>query len=150
MLSAVALQIPIAMGALTLVSVGLPLSLLRGATARPARLLGALAALWALVASPLVGAGAFPVLPLYLFAALQGLFFAWVFLRFDMLTCLMAVFTVETGLLGYAVYRVFGAAEPWTHGWGLLLWFAVVVIGSAIWFRPQLAAARRRLAAVFE
>jgi len=149
-LSAAGLQLPATIGVLTLVSVGLPLSLLRGATARPAPLLGAMAALWALAASPLVGVGAFPLLPLYLFAALQGLFFAWVFLRFDMLTCLMGVFTVETGLLSYAVYRVFGAAEPWTHGWGLLLWFAVVVIGSAIWFRPQLAAARRRVAAVFE
>ena len=57
---------------------------------------------------------------------------------------------MEIGLPSYAVYRVFGTVEPWTVSGGLVLWWALLLTGLALWVLPQLRAAFRRAAAVFE
>ena len=106
--------------------------------------------LWLVTASSPPGAAAYPLVPLYLFAALQGLAFSIVFLRYDLLTCTFAVLTVETWLLVYPLFQVFGKVEPWSYGPAFLPWLALLLFGVLIWLRPQLVAGVRRVAAVFE
>ena len=130
--------------------VALPVALARRITARRSILLGSAVLVWLVAAVPVHGATVYPTLFLYIFTAIQALFFALVFLRYDLLTCLFSMFTVQTWLMSYALFRIFGKAEPWPSSAGLLLWFSLALVGTAIWFRPQLAASWRRLAAVFE
>jgi len=131
------------------VLVALPAALLRPVT-RAATLVAGIDALWLATAFAVPGASAFPVLPLYLFAGLQGLLFAWVFLRYDLVTCVSAMFTVATWLFCYPLYRMFGRVEFWPHSLVLGPWFVMVLLGLLLWFRPELVAGWRRLVAVFE
>ncbi len=84
-----------------------------------------------------------------LFAALQGIVFSLVFYRYDLLTLAAAIFTVETWLLAYPVCAIFSAIQPW-QSLAMLPWFLLLLAGALIYLRPQLAAARRQIAAVFE
>ncbi len=147
--SIVSLSFLVAAGATWLLT-GLPLALIRRTTARTWVLLGSTALLWAATPIPFHGTSVYPTLFLYLFAAGVGTFFSFVFLRYDLLTCFFAVWTVQTWLMSYALFRVYAVMEPWSYVWGLVAWFLLLLAGAAMWFRPQLSAARRRLAAVFE
>ena len=101
-------------------------------------------------ASTLPGASAFPLSPQLLMAALQGLFFSYVLYRYDFLTLLIAIFTAETWLLIYPVYRMFHRIEWLKSSLGMLPWFLLLLLGLTIYFRPQLSAGLKRVAAVFE
>jgi hypothetical protein len=127
-----------------------PLALLRRVTARTPILLLAAASLWAACALALPGTLTFPVLPLYLFAVLQGLGFAWVFLRYDLLTCFSAMLTVNAWLFCFPMFRIFGGVEFWSYVWVMVPWLLFTLLGVVLWFRPELIAWRRRTAAVFE
>jgi FtsH-binding integral membrane protein len=115
-----------------------------------AGLLVAVTVLWLLTAFSIPGAGGFPMFPLYLFAGLQGLFFAWIFLRYDLVACFAAMFTVATWLFCYPLYRVFGHVDFWPYSLVLAPWLLLVSVGSLIWLRPDLAAGWRRVTAAFE
>ena len=130
--------------------VGLPLALLHRVTHRILVLSVSTALLWAGMAFSLPGASAFPTLPLYWFAALQGLLFSLVFLRYGLLTCMVSMFTVGTWLLSYPLFQLFGRAEPWPYGLAFVPWLLLVLLGAITWLRSQLAGAYRRVAAVFE
>lgn len=136
--------------AITWMLVALPLALLRRTTARRPVLLLGLALFWSLTAFSLPGAGGYPLLPLYLFAGLQGVCFAWVFLRYDLLTCLSATFTVMAWLFCFPLLRIFGGVEFWSYVWVMVPWLLFTLLGAVLWFRPELVAWRRRTAAVFE
>jgi len=127
-----------------------PLALLRRVTAKTPILLLAVAVVWAAFALALPGTLTFPVLPLYFFAALQGLGFAWIFLRYDLLTCFSAMLTVSAWLFCFPMFRIFGGVEFWSYVWAMAPWGLFTLWGAVLWFRPELAAWRRRTAAVFE
>lgn len=103
-----------------------------------------------LTASSLPGAEAVPTFPLYLFAGLQGLFFAWLLWQFDFLTAVAAIFTVETWMLAYPVYVVFYRANWPGAAAGMLPWFVMLLAGLTLYFRRDLGDAGRRLAAIFQ
>lgn len=84
-----------------------------------------------------------------LFAALQGIVFSLIFYRYDLLTLAVAVFTVETWLLIFPVWTIFSAIRP-LDSLAMLPWFSLLLSGATIYLRPQLAGARRHIAAVFE
>ena len=88
--------------------------------------------------------------PLYLFAVLQGACFAWILLRYDLLTCLSAMLAVITWLLCFPLLRIFGGVDFWAYAWVMVPWALFTLWGVVLWFRPELAAWRRRTAAVFE
>jgi hypothetical protein len=134
----------------TWLGVGLPVCLLRRVTNRVWLVLAATGLLWTATAASLPGASAFPVLPLYLYSALQGVFIAWVFWRYDLLTSMMTVLTIETWLLCYPLYRLFEAFQPWPYMAALFPWFLAVLLGAVLWLRPPMTAAWRRAAAVLE
>jgi serine/threonine protein kinase len=136
--------------AATWLGVGLPLSLLRRATKRLWLVLAATGLFWAVTAASLPGASAFPALPLYLYSTLQGVFLAMVFWRYDLLTSMMTVLTIETWLVCYPFYRMFGGLEPWPYMAALFPWFLMVLLGTVVWLRSPVAAAWRRAAAVLE
>lgn len=127
-----------------------PLALLRRVTSKAPVLLFALGALWVACAFALPGTLTFPVLPLYLFAALQGVGFAWIFLRYDLLTCFSAMLTVTAWLLCFPLFRIFGGVEFWSYIWVMAPWALFTLWGAVLWFRPELVAWRKRTAAVFE
>jgi predicted Ser/Thr protein kinase len=131
------------------VLVAFPIALMQKAVHR-AGLLVAVTVLWLLTAFSIPGAGGFPMFPLYLFAGLQGLFFAWIFLRYDLVACFAAMFTVATWLFCYPLYRVFGHVDFWPYSLVLAPWLLLVSVGSLIWLRPDLAAGWRRVTAAFE
>ncbi len=130
--------------------VALPIGLLRRVTKRTPILLMAVALLWMAMAFSLPGAFAFPVLPLYLFAGLQGICFAWILLRYDLLTCFQAMLTVTAWLFCFPLLRIFMKVEFWTYVWVMVPWLLFTLLGVVLWFRPELVAWRRRTAAVFE
>ena len=130
--------------------VALPIALLRRVTKQTTILLMAVALLWMAAAFSLPGAAAFPLLPLYFFAGLQGICFAWILLRYDLLTCFQAMLTVTTWLLCFPLLRIFWRVEFWSYVWGMVPWLLFTLMGVVLWFRPELVAWRRRTAAVFE
>jgi len=125
--------------------VGLPLSLLKRASLRTPLALVCVTLLWTACTAALPGTAFYPTVPLYLTSALQGLFFAWIFLRYDLLTTWFAMLTVETWLLGYSFYRYYDVLEPWPHAVAMVPWFLLLAAALISWFRPQL----RRAAAIF-
>jgi hypothetical protein len=127
-----------------------PLALLRRVTSKTAVLLPAVGILWMAGAFALPGALTFPLLPLYLFAVLQGICFAWVFLHYDLLTCFAAMLTVSAWLFCFPLLRIFGGVEFWSYAWVMAPWALFTLMGAVLWFRPELIAWRRRTAAVFE
>ena len=108
------------------------------------------AVLWILMAFTLPGASVVPLPALLLFAALQGLAFAFILYRWDFLTMLVAMFTFETWVLAYPIYSIFREVEPLKAASGLLPWYLLLLFAALVGLRPQLAAGWRRVAAVFE
>ena len=134
----------------TWLGVGLPFALLRRVTNRLWLVLAAIGLFWTVTAASLPGASAFPVLPLYLYSALQGVFFAAIFWRYDLLTSMMAALTIETWLLCYPLDQMFGGIEPWPYAAALWPWFLILLLGAVLWLRPPVVAAWRRATAVLE
>ena len=130
--------------------VGLPAAFASRASGRGWVLVGVPAGLWVASASSLTGASAFPLLPAILFAGIQGLFFSWVLYRYDFLTVLAAMFTVETWLVIYPVFVILSPIELPVSSLGLLPWFLLLLLGLVLYLRLQLEAAWRRMTAVFE
>ncbi len=106
--------------------------------------------LWLATSFSLPGASGFPLIHLFLFAGLQGLFFSAILCRYDFLAMVVAVFTVETWLLVYPVYCILHKVETLSCSLALLPWFVVLLVGLAIYFRPLLVSAHQRVVAVFE
>ncbi len=129
--------------------VGWPAALASRASQRGWVLVTVPTCLWLLSRFSLQGASAFPLFPDFLFAGLQGLFFSWVLYRYDFLTLLAAMFTVETWLIGYPAFLIVQQAEFLSSLLALLPWFLLFLLGLRLYLHPQLAAARRRVAAVF-
>jgi len=130
--------------------VALPISLFARATRRLPIILAALAALWLALGFSLAGAMVVPSVTYYVFVALQAIFFGWVFLRYGLLSTLSCVLTVEAILLVFPLYVIFQQLDPLPFQLAAALWFIVVVAGAILYFRPQLVASYRRVAAVFE
>ena len=61
-----------------------------------------------------------------------------------------SVFTIETWLLVYPVWTIFSANQPLQPSLAMMPWFLLLLAGAIIYLRPQLKAARRQIAAVFE
>jgi hypothetical protein len=134
----------------TWLGVGLPVSVLRRATNRLWLVLAATGLSWAVTVASLPGSSAFPVLPLYLYSALEGIVFAMVFWRYDLLTSMAALLTVETWLLCYPPFRMFGSFEPWPYAVAFLPWFLVLLLGAVLWLRPPAVEAWRRATSVLD
>ncbi len=59
-------------------------------------------------------------------------------------------FTVETWLLGYPAFLILQKVELFESLLALLPWFLLLLLGLTLYLRPQLVAARQRVAALFE
>ncbi len=131
--------------------VAFPAALASGITRRPFALVGVPAALWALGPAFNI-AGTVPSFAwaMLLIAALQAVAFSLVFYRYDLLTLACAIFTVEVWLLVYPVWTIFSAIQPLQPSLAMMPWFLLLLAGAIIYLRPQLQAARRQIAAVFE
>jgi hypothetical protein len=110
----------------------------------------AVAALWMLTGFTLPGASAFPLLPLVVVAGLQGAFFAGVLYRYDFLTALTAIFSVQTWLLIYPVFVIVQEVVPLASRLALLPWFLLLMMGIIAGFWAQLQEGWRRVARVFD
>ncbi|MGH9788180.1 MAG: hypothetical protein ACRD4U_05700, partial [Candidatus Acidiferrales bacterium] len=78
------------------------------------------------------------------------LLLAWVFMRFDLLTLMAAVFTFAFWWWNYRLLVMFeptGARDPWL---AFAVWGLVVGAAAAISFQVPLRATYRRLAAAFD
>lgn len=133
-----------------LLMVAFPLSLLRKVSKRSPILLAALAAVWLGFGYSAAGAAVFPTLPYYICAALQAVFLGELFLQYDLLTTLNAVFTLETWLFAFPFWEILQSIDPLPYLVPIGLWVLLVLAGSALYFRPQIAASYRRVATVFE
>ena len=130
--------------------VAFPLSLLGRVSRRRRVLLLALAALWLAFGFSLGGARVFPTVAYYVFVVLQAVFFGALFLRYDLLTTLSAAFTIEVFLLAFPFLEVFQQIDPLPYFIPICLWALLLLASAGLYFRPQLVAGYRRLAAVFE
>ncbi len=102
---------------------------------------------WLIGTLSLPGASAFPLFPQFLIAGLQGALFAWILYRFDALTVMAAMFTVEMWLLIYPMFVLLRDVE--TSAWLTTLpWFVIVIAGLTIYLRPRITAAGRAVAEV--
>jgi hypothetical protein len=110
----------------------------------------AVAALWMLTGFTLPGASTFPLVPLLIVAGLQGAFFAGVLYRYDFLTALTAIFTVQNWLVMYPVFVIVKEVVPIESRVALLPWFLVLAAGFIAGFRAELQEGWRRVARVFE
>ena len=128
---------------------GFPAALAAGVTRRPAAMVAVPAALTALMALTLPGTTPTAPWALLVFAVFQGVFLALVFYRYDLLTLALTIFTIEVWLLVYPAWTVFSAVEA-TAWPAMIPWFVAAGAGAAIYLRPQIQAARRQIAAVFE
>jgi hypothetical protein len=130
--------------------VAFPAALARRIGSRPALLVGLPATVWFLTISTLPGASVVPVVPFLVLAALQALIFSFLYYRYDFLTVLLAIFTLETWLLSYPGYALLHRIA-WTRTLlEMLPWFLLLFLGAAVYFRPQLVGGWRRVAEVFE
>jgi hypothetical protein len=98
---------------------------------------------WIAATATLPGASAHPTWLLYLFAGLQGTFFAFIILNWDWLSCAMAIFTAEVWLLNYPTYRIFAKIDGLHYGLGLLPWCVVVMASILIALRSRILATWR-------
>lgn len=67
-----------------------------------------------------------------------------------MLTTFSTIFTIEVWLMAFPAYKIFQRIDPFPYALALVPWFALMLFAMGVYFRPQLAAAYRRVAAVFE
>jgi hypothetical protein len=134
---------------LPLLLLALPTSLLRRVTSRPGVTVGLTILLWLGVAYCPASIATTPVSSLYLGMAVLALFLSVVYLRWDLLTTMAAVFALETWLLGYAVYQMFSSLDSILYALPLMVWLVCALLASTLCVRAQLMAAWRRVAAVF-
>ncbi len=106
--------------------------------------------LWLATGTCLPGATAFPLVPLLLFAGMQGLFFSFLLYRYGFLTMALAMYTVESWVLGWSVLAMFHRVEWWQSSLSLFPWFLLLLLGLTIYLRPQLIAAKERVTAALE
>jgi tRNA A-37 threonylcarbamoyl transferase component Bud32 len=130
--------------------VAFPLSLLGRVSGRWRILLPALAALWLAFGFSLAGGMVLPRLSYYILVVVQAVFFGALFLRYDLLTTLSAVFTIEVCLLAFPFLVVFQQIDPVPYLIPVGLWALLLLAAAGLYFRPQLVASYRRVAAVFE
>jgi predicted Ser/Thr protein kinase len=97
----------------------------------------------------LLGATTNELLPTLLLSALQGALFGFLLLRFDLLTCLAAVLTVETALIGYSIHRVF-IIDSWEYSAGVVCFLLVAGSALLIYVWPHLVAFFRRVQAIMK
>ena len=140
--------------AVTIVAVWLflafPLSLLHRMRASFFVQLISIGIIWAAAFATLAGSSVFPAWLVYLVAGLQGIFFALVIFKWDLLSCTVAIFTAETWLLSYPLYRIFAKVDGLRYGMGLLAWIGLVLLGILIATRPGILAVQNALRAIFE
>jgi protein kinase-like protein len=130
--------------------VAFPLSLLGKASRNSQVLIIAVAALWLAFGFSLAGATLFPTLPYYLFIVVQAIVTGGLFLRYDLLTTLSGVFTIEICLLAFPMLEIMQHVDPIPYLVSIGLWAVLVLAAASLYFRPQLVASYRRVAAVFE
>lgn len=99
---------------------------------------------------PSQGLATYPSSGFYLVLALQGVFLSAVYMRWDLLTLMSAVFTAETLLIGYPAQQMFRESHSSLYGLPVLACFVFVLLGFYVCFRPQLTSAYRQVARVFE
>lgn len=126
-----------------------PLAIARRATHRFTTLLIVITLLWGASAAHLPGASGFPVWLLFAISAANGLFLGYVFLRYELLTCMITVVTIETWLVTYPLSQLFGPLQPWGYGLAIAHWFLIVLGGLAIYFSEQIGGAAQRVRALF-
>lgn len=90
-----------------------------------------------------------PGVPYFFWVVAQMLILAAVFWFTDLLTCMVAAFTIETFLLAYTAMQIFGRIEPWVQRWGLIPWAVIALAGIILWSKPQIHAGFRRVAEAF-
>ena len=127
-----------------------PLSLLQRAGSKVPTQLISVAILWSASTATLPGASVTPPWLVYIIAALQGAFFACLLLRWDFLTSLTAIFTVESWLICYPTYRIFAKTDGPNYALGLLPWCALLLLGVIIALRAKLLTSWHRLRVIFE
>lgn len=131
-------------------AVGLPASLFRRVTQRLPVLLLAIGGLWGALGLSLAGASVLPLLPYHAFSHPQGVFFCLVFVRYGLLASCTSVLTVESCLLIFPCLFILWHLDPAPYAIAIALWAFLLLGACAIYFRPQIATAYRRLAAVSE
>jgi hypothetical protein len=87
---------------------------------------------------------------MYLGMVFLAVFLSVVYLPWDLLTAMGAIFGLETWLLGSAVYQMFHSLDSILYALPLMVWFVVLLLACAMCFRTQLLTAWRRVASVFE
>ncbi|HEY4930311.1 MAG TPA: hypothetical protein VII23_01965, partial [Terriglobales bacterium] len=132
------------------VLIAFPVTLAYRATRRTGLVLASVAVFWCILAVGLPGANAIPLLPMYIFICAQAIVFSLIFLRFDLFTCMSAVLTVETWLVTYPYYRVWGYLKPAHFLAAFLPWALLLCFGVILPFRKHLALFGQRLRTVFE
>jgi class 3 adenylate cyclase len=146
-----ALAVPVVVAVLVpWLLIAFPVTLAYRATRRTGLVLASVAAFWCILTVGLPGAGAFPLLPMYAFICAQAVVFSLIFLRFDLLTCMAAVLTVETWLVAYPYYRVWGDLKPAHFLAAFLPWALLLCFGVILPLRKHLSLFGQRLRAVFE
>jgi hypothetical protein len=128
----------------------LPISLLHRMGARVRTQVTCVAILWGAATATLPGASVHPYWLLYIFAGLQGAFFGFILLKWDWLTCLAAIFTVVTWLVSYPTYYIFAEIDGFDYSLGLLPWFALVTLATAVALRKQILASWHRLKVILD
>ncbi|HEV2174547.1 MAG TPA: hypothetical protein VGR71_13315, partial [Nitrospira sp.] len=114
-----------------------------------------LAALAAVLLAMLTGNGLngtklVPTVLEFMFAGVQVGFLAWAFWKTDLLSSMVAVYTIEVFALTYPVIQIFGQAERWVQQWSLIPWFLLALCGVFVWSQPHLTRGYRRVAAIFD
>jgi tRNA A-37 threonylcarbamoyl transferase component Bud32 len=133
----------------TWISVLVPFALVYRFTNKPWLAIASAGAFALLTGSGLDGMELLPTVPYFCWVAGQMLLLATVFWLTDLLTCMVAVFTVETFLLTYTVMQIYGRTEPWVQRWGLVPWAVMALAGLILWSKPQIYAGFRRISAAF-
>ena len=109
------------------------------------------AALFAFVtATGFDGMEMLPGVPYFGWVAVQILVMATGLWLTDLLTCMVAGFTIESFLMVYTAMQIFGKTEPWVQHWGLVPWILLALGGLVAWGKPRLYSGYRRLTAAFE
>ncbi len=133
----------------TWISVMAPFAVVYRFTKKAWLAVGASGAFAFFTANGLDGLDMTPAVPSFLSIVFQMLLLAALFWLTDLLTCMVAVFTIETFLLTFTVMQIFGQTEPWALRWGFVPLSLVALGGIVLWFKPQLHAGFRRVTAAF-
>ncbi len=127
--------------------VAFPLSVLAGVLQRLPALMAALAVLWLILGFSMLGALALPQPAFEISVVFQALYCGWVFQKYGITSAGAAVLTSEVLLLAFPLFVVSSSLQ---HAVPIAVWVLMVITSCAIFFSPQLRAACRRLASMFE